>query len=340
MSEKDVCAYREAVYAGRYESAEIAARLGLTPEEAEQIKENLLAVRLLSTLRGEQGGLVPVSPEAASADLVGPAEQQIRELQQSVSKARDGLLALLPDYFESRRRRNRTEAFDVITDLDALEALMEDYGTRCRHEVLSVQPGGPRPSHLLDGARRRALERLDRGLRIQHLYQHTVRGDLVTSAYIRAVCAAGAEVRTTDQLIDRMVIYDREAVFLPEQGVEGRTPGAILVREPTLVTFLCKLYDHLWTRASVFNPDVAEAEDAAHVADDVKRSMIKLMAQGHKDEMVARRLGMSVRTCRRHISEIMEDLDSASRFQAGVNVVLSGMLDEATSSGPRDPARP
>lgn len=36
-----------------------------------------------------------------------------------------------------------------------------------------------------------------------------------------------------------------------------------------------------------------------------------------KDEMIARRLGMSLRTCRKHIAESMETLGASSRFQAG-----------------------
>ena len=60
------------------------------------------------------------------------------------------------------------------------------------------------------------------------------------------------------------------------------------------------------------------------------------MAQGHKDELVARRLGMSVRTCRRYISEIMEQVESSSRFQAGVNVALARLLDEGGPSLPAE----
>lgn len=335
LDERAIAAYRAAVQAGKYAPQAIAATLGMTEEEAARIGRTLLDLRLLHPVPGDRETLAPASPDAAAADLVGPAEQQIRDLQQSVSSTRNSLLSLLPVYFESRRSRNRMEAFDVITNISVLELMIEDFGARCQTQALTVQPGGPRPPHLLDGARRRTLERLARGVRIEHLYQHTVRNDPASTAYIREVSAAGAEVRTTDQLIDRMIIYDREIVFLPEQGELDRRPGAIVVREPTLVAFLCKLYDQQWARGTVFEPD---AEDTTAITDDVKRSIIKLMAQGYKDEMVARRLGMSVRTCRRHIAAIMEDLDATSRFQAGVNVALSGTLDDAAGlSRPGEP---
>lgn len=325
LNERDISSYREAVHAGRYVLEDIAAATQLTLEEVTRAGHNLRLLRLLRPMPGEPDVLAPVSPDAAVVDLVGPSEQQIRELQQSVSEARSSLLALLPAYFESRKRRNSVEAFDLIRDISVLESMLEDCGTRCRNEILTVQPGGPRPHNLLEDARRRTLERLGRGLQVKHIYQHTVRGDLTTTAYIRDVTAAGAEVRTTDQVIDRMVIYDREIVFLPEQGVVDREPGAIVVREPTLVAFLCRLYDHLWAKATTYEPD---ADDTTDVSDDVKRAIIKLMSEGHKDELVARRMGMSVRTCRRHFSKIMDELGSTSRFQAGVICALSGILDE------------
>lgn len=50
------------------------------------------------------------------------------------------------------------------------------------------------------------------------------------------------------------------------------------------------------------------------------------MTKGYKDEMVARRLGMSVRTCRRHIAEITEQLEATSRFQAGYNAARQELL--------------
>lgn len=145
LDEKGVSAYREAVHAGRYAPDHIAQAIGIPLREAETIGQRLVHLCLLRPMPGAPDVLVPVSPDAAAANLVGPAEEQIRELQQSVSRTRDGLLALLPAYFESRRRRNPMESFDIISDYLVVEALLKDCGDRCRTEVLTVQPGGPAP---------------------------------------------------------------------------------------------------------------------------------------------------------------------------------------------------
>ncbi len=56
-----------------------------------------------------------------------------------------------------------------------------------------------------------------------------------------------------------------------------------------------------------------------------------MLAEGAKDEVIARRLGVSLRTCRRHIAEILETLQADSRFQAGVLAERAGL----TTAGPQ-----
>jgi len=51
------------------------------------------------------------------------------------------------------------------------------------------------------------------------------------------------------------------------------------------------------------------------------------MARGFTDEVLARKLGMSLRTCRRHIAALMHDLDAVSRFQAGVRASRASLVD-------------
>jgi DNA-binding NarL/FixJ family response regulator len=82
-----------------------------------------------------------------------------------------------------------------------------------------------------------------------------------------------------------------------------------------MVQFLVDVFDHLWDGATAVDcHDTGYAE----VADDLQQTIAGLMAKGYTDEVLARKLGMSVRTCRRHIASLMRELDAVSRFQAGV----------------------
>lgn len=334
LDDISAAAYGQAVELGRFAREEITRRLSLCPEDVDRVEQVLRRLRLLQPMPGRPDILVPVGPDVAAAELVGAAERQIRDLQSAVTDVRGKLLSLTPLYFEGRRLRNRLEAFDIITDASRVQPMLDHLTQTCVHELYTVQPGGARPPEKLAAARQSALSTLERGVRIRTIYQHTARSDLATRSYVREVSERGAEIRTADELIDRLIIYDRETVFLPEhpssRDPQRELPGAAIVREPTLVAFLCAVFEHLWEGATPFV--VEDSQRAPATTDDLKQSIIRLMAKGYKDEMVARRLGMSVRTCRRHIAEITEELEATSRFQAGFNVATSGMLDEYRNS--------
>ena len=55
--------------------------------------------------------------------------------------------------------------------------------------------------------------------------------------------------------------------------------------------------------------------------------MLRLLAGGLTDEMIARRLGVSVRTARRAASDLLSRLGARSRFQAGARAVAREWLD-------------
>lgn len=64
--------------------------------------------------------------------------------------------------------------------------------------------------------------------------------------------------------------------------------------------------------------------DASEPTHQVTRSrVVRLLAQGHTDAVAARKLGISERQFRRHVSGLMQDLEASSRFQAGIEAARS-----------------
>lgn len=100
--------------------------------------------------------------------------------------------------------------------------------------------------------------------------------------------------------------------------------GAVVIREPSTVAYLCTIFEQTWDRAQPFAD--AASQGLEEVSREIHETIIQLLAAGLKDEAIARRLGMSLRTARRHIADIMEELDAASRFQAGVAAASRGLL--------------
>ncbi|MGW3812086.1 hypothetical protein [Micromonospora sp. NPDC005113] len=85
------------------------------------------------------------------------------------------------------------------------------------------------------------------------------------------------------------------------------------------------IFEQLWTHASPIRfGSGRQGATATHDADTSE--LIDLLNAGVKDESIARHLGVSPRTVRRRIAELLDELDATGRFQAGVRAVQRGLL--------------
>ncbi|MCI3275682.1 LuxR C-terminal-related transcriptional regulator [Streptomyces cylindrosporus] len=310
-------AYETALQKGRFEDEEIAAATGADLGAVEEVRKSLQDLHLLSQPAPGRP-VVPLDPEVAEAELVTPLEVEIGRRRREIGRIHEELRTLAADY---RARPSGGPAADVpITVLDDVEEVRREidrarYG--CTEERMSLQSGGGRPPELLEADREHTLELLRRGVRVRTLYQHTARTSLATRTYVQEVTRQGAEVRTVDELSERLIIYDRRIAFIPKERTGSRPPGAAVITEPTVVGYLARSFESVWQIGRPFEVGRQTAEHP-QVAEEVRHSIIRLMALGLKDEVIARRLGMATRTCRRHISAIMEEMGAVSRFQAGL----------------------
>ncbi|WP_322779451.1 response regulator transcription factor, partial [Frankia sp. Cas4] len=69
------------------------------------------------------------------------------------------------------------------------------------------------------------------------------------------------------------------------------------------------------------------ADDALARPTGQRLEVLRLLAAGMTDEAIARKIGVSTRTIRRQTSEIMDQLDAGSRFQAGILAARLGWVD-------------
>lgn len=67
------------------------------------------------------------------------------------------------------------------------------------------------------------------------------------------------------------------------------------------------------------------ARDTPELTPD-QRALLAALARGGRDEIVARRLGVSTRTFRRRLAELMRQLGATSRFQAGAKAAHARLL--------------
>jgi DNA-binding CsgD family transcriptional regulator len=142
------------------------------------------------------------------------------------------------------------------------------------------------------------------------LYQHSARHHVATSEYVDRVTGSGAEVRTSPELFGRMLGFDRSLVFIPHHSIPG---GAAIIRDPSTISFLYGAFNRAWDLALPFS----DSRLSTGGLTDVQRNILRLLSEGVRDETMARRLGVSLRTCRKYVAEIFDELGAQSRFQAG-----------------------
>ncbi|WP_371483732.1 LuxR C-terminal-related transcriptional regulator [Kitasatospora sp. NBC_00315] len=326
LDAKSVDIYKYALETDVLTLDSVAVATGTDPLQARQAVSALLAMRLLKPCRG---GWRAVHPVTALTTLLAPVEMAIRQRELDVERVREEIGALLPLYEERGAEPELPcTAIEILNDLDSVRSALDTAGAQCREETLTAQPGGGRRPEMLADATPRALAMLQRGLRLRTIYQHTAVFSGPTRDYVNEVTRKGAEVRIFGEDFTRLIVFDRQVAFV---GDRTRPNRALVIREPTLVGLLADDFERLWRWSNPFL-DVPQraTRGAAPGMSSAKRTVLRLMADGLKDEVIARCLGMSVRTCRKHIAEIMQELDATSRFQAGVRAVQRGLID----SGP------
>lgn len=323
LSPAAVNVYRRALVDGEFRWESATSATGLTHDQVTECLNILLACQLLQPSSESPGSLVPVNPELAVARLAEPIETTIRSYRQTLEGTRERLLQLMPAYLGRTVSSASEGGLEIVSEAAEVQLLVNQALDTCSKEWLSVQPGGARNPVALQQALPRDLESVRRGVRVRTLYQHTTRTQLAMRSYVAAMVEAGAQIRTADQLAERMFIFDREVAFIPKRSQADQAPGAVVVREPVLISFLCTLFDQFWANATPF---VTDGPGYQNVSSDLRVALLDLLAQGLKDEVVAKRLGMSVRTCRRHIASIMQELGAESRFEAGVKAARLGLL--------------
>ncbi|MEI7033326.1 helix-turn-helix transcriptional regulator [Streptomyces pratensis] len=311
---------------GEFDAQEAQRALGLSDAARDEAVRLLAQLRLLRRLPDGRR-VVAGRPDVAAAELIGPLERQMQGFQRLTSQIHSDFDALMSLYLaRDRRERGLGKALDRLTDPVGVNARIDELSEQCTEEVLTMQPGGGRPTTQLDRAYPRDLAMLSRGVRIRSLYQHSARFDARTRSYVDDATRHGAEVRTVRELSNKMVVFDRRTAFIPAGAASGRN-DAMIVREPAVVAFLCGLFEQVWDRGVDFAGEIRSQDQERALANSVKSSILRLLVQGVRDEAIARRMGISVRTCRRHIAEIMETTGAESRFQAGYLVAGRQLLD-------------
>jgi hypothetical protein len=161
-------------------------------------------------------------------------------------------------------------------------------------------------------------EAMATGRRSRAIYPARALGEAPDALLARA--RLGEQVRVISEVPTRMFILGEDHAVLPEPLGFADEPR-VHVRQRSLVAALTLWFDAMWARATPV-PEL-EIPDARP---DLRQFLLEQLMAGATDEVIARRLGIGLRTVRRRIAALMSDLGVDTRFQAGVEAVRRGWL--------------
>ena len=132
---------------------------------------------------------------------------------------------------------------------------------------------------------------------------------------------ANIEIRVTPDAGTDLAVVDGHTALIHDPAAGHKL---LVLRHPALVGLLGTLLDHTWRGAEPLADHTAAL--AARRNCPTTEQILRQLAYGSTDDAAARRLSMSVRTFRRHVADIMRDIDARSRFQAGIRLAQLGLV--------------
>ncbi|MGH3945938.1 MAG: LuxR C-terminal-related transcriptional regulator [Pseudonocardiaceae bacterium] len=310
---------------------------------SEQVREQLnlsseeLAAALLEfvdagavTGDGVQGRRFEVPPDAILARLIELEEEATSRRLDELRRFSATLSVLSSNLMLIQSRRWAGSQVDLLTGDPRVTAALDGAVTRTRYEILSMQAGPPQSAEALEKLLRQDRELLDRGVGLRLIHLCAMCQVPHGRAYLQALKDAGATIRIASVLPFRLVVVDK---LLAYSFLSGRQeePAALEIQGADLVHILTEVFEYCWvhgatvpcTEASAFGGDHSE-----QVLDQRERSLLRMFSQGLKDDAIARALGISSRTLRRLMTEVMRKLGATSRFQAGARAMAHGWLHD------------
>ncbi|MFJ1594273.1 helix-turn-helix transcriptional regulator [Kitasatospora albolonga] len=266
--------------------------------------------------------LLPVPAATALAELLRPLAHDVSRQLTAATALINALAPLEASAPPSSAVGGTPDpGITVLNGKPAIQSSIAEAGRGVKEHILTLHPGSKRPADLLEEARRSAVPLLQRGVSIRHLYQHSARYNPNLKHYVERLPYQGLQIRTMEQTAERLFIFDRAAAYI---ATTPRRDVALRITHPALVRYLIHVYDVLWAGATPFCQPLRTALPDAPVT-AVQLSIARLLTEGHVDDDVARRMGISVRTCRSHIAKLMQTLGATSRTHLGALLVRSGI---------------
>ncbi|GAB2701825.1 helix-turn-helix transcriptional regulator [Kitasatospora kifunensis] len=303
----------------------LCAKAGLEPASVQQATELLVEIGLLPSTQPPCGTRAVTSIEKALNHLARQAEQSAVEWTQETVRLRKAIRLLTTELADQYQTQLSLAPAELIVGMARISEVLEDCTDLAQDEVLSMHPGP-----VVESRSKARLERnrrvLDRGVGMRTVHLTSTARLPHGLALLEEMQSTGVRVRLAPTIPFRLIVIDDVMAFTPSFDIEAE-PTALVTRGPVITRLLRRVFEHCWQSAVELGAQAPPEQSANDGPLTSQQScLLRLMNAGMKDEAVARELGVSIRTLRRLMTDLMEKLNAGTRFQAGVRAEQLGWL--------------
>ncbi|MDI3405126.1 helix-turn-helix domain-containing protein [Streptomyces cavernicola] len=263
---------------------------------------------------GRDGDLaVPVPPAAGLEILARHRAAELAESRIAVGGAFDSFRRL-------RLAAHTDDLVEVVTG-EAIGPRIRQAWASAREQIRQLESP---PYFPIPGAIDDALATIARGVTQRVVYsreslEHP--GQLAT--VVEPCVEAGEQARVLDSVPVKLVIIDEAYALVSSSIRESDVHDSMLVVQPCgLLSALVALFEQCWRGALPFHGRTARPAGLA----PADRRLLRLLAGGVADDVIARELGVSRRTLFRRLQILMARLGAANRFQLALQAQRAGWL--------------
>jgi DNA-binding CsgD family transcriptional regulator len=318
IPEPDGQIYEALTLRGQTSIAELAAELGIPRNRVARSLSRLAARGLATHLPGRPVRFAAVMPDIAASELIATTESQLRRLREYAYQ----LAAARRASFGARDPAELVEVVEGSVNVrNAFVRLQRD----AQHEMrvfdkppyTAEQPDGNPEEYRLLG---------EGQVRYRTLYERAALAQPERMAEVWNGIRQGERARVARSLPMKMALSDNRLALIPvSTHSDNAGEAAYLVHPSSLLDALSELFEAMWDKAVPLNQRPAP-DDEEQILTDVDKELLGLLAAGTTDETIARILGWSVRTVRRHMHRIMTLTGAETRFQAGMQASRRGWV--------------
>ncbi|MDP3968207.1 MAG: DNA-binding response regulator [Nocardioides sp.] len=286
------------------------------------LERDLAPLRAAGLVRVARGRVTPVDPGEVLPALIAEESRRLGQQEERLRALHDAVPVLRAEHERPVEEPAVALVGEVLegADLAAAYVALVEQGSgplRWLRPTVDIGRSDDPGVRALEDAVRTAVSH---GRRSQAVYP--ARALQQAPGELRTRAAYGEEIRVMAAVPSYLSILGDAGVVLPE--VWGSETGSrTVVRGPGLVRLAELAFRGLWERALPI-PGLEPRQTDRRSRE--RTLLLEQLAGGAKDEQIARVLGLGLRTVRRRVAEVMEELAVETRFQAGMEAVRRGWL--------------